>query len=154
MIKKAVREILLFSTVVNAVGGILMLLANFALPISVSSGAEAILTFGWPCVTVIAYIAFDRKLDIDVTESFLEIVFIYWINLMIWSGFTQLFLKLTMWVAVSGPWFTEEREDAWSISHAGFGGTYEWMFGLMTAVMMCVFIVCFVVRTIRCLRKR
>lgn len=155
MIKKAIKEMLLFSIAVNAVGGILMLLANFALPIFVSGSAESIVAFGWPCVAVVAYIVFDRKLDINVKEGFLESVFIYWINLMIWVGFTQLFLKLTMWVAESGPWFTEEREDAWYRSQAQFlGGSYDWMYGLMAVVMMFVFFVCFVVRTIYCLRKR
>lgn len=101
--KKAVKQMLLFTLLLNLIGGGGMLLADYVLPKDIGAQLEVYFLFGWPVIAIVLYIVFDLKLDIDETYRFTERLLIYLTLLIIWLLLTWGIDTQVCWLVDEGP---------------------------------------------------
>lgn len=101
--KNAVKQMLLFTLLLNLIGGGGMLLSDYVLPEAIGETLEAYLLFVWPVIAIVLYIVFDLKLDIDETYRFTERMLIYVALMIIWLVLTWLLNTQLIWLVDEGP---------------------------------------------------
>lgn len=57
--KNAVKQMLLFTLLLNVIGGGSMLLSDYVLPEAIGETLEVYLLFVWPVIAIVLYIVFD-----------------------------------------------------------------------------------------------
>jgi len=129
-------------------------MAVFALLANVIGVVSGLLYIGyvWPVVVSIAYIFFDRKLNIGSSYPFKERFLIYFVITVIWWSITLVFAAVTVWAVTNAPWVGVLEEGGYDLSYAGL--IYGVMFALMYICVPLVIGAAFVVRTIRETGKR
>ncbi len=101
--RNAVKQMLLFTSLLNLIGGGGMLLSDYVLPEAIGETLEVYLVFVWPVIAIVLYIVFDLKLDIDETYRFTERFFIYLAVLIIWLVLTWWSNTQIIWLVDEGP---------------------------------------------------
>lgn len=101
--KNAVKQMLLFTLLLNVIGGGGMLLSDYVLPEAIGETLEVYLLFVWPVIAIVLYIVFDLKLGIDVTYRFTERLLIYIGLMVIWLVLTWLLNTQLIWLVDEGP---------------------------------------------------
>ena len=101
--KNAVKQMLLFTLLLNVIGGGGMLLSDYVLPEAIGESLEVYFMFVWPVIAIVLYIVFDLKLDIDETYRFTERLLIYIGLMVIWLVLTWLLNTQLIWLVDEGP---------------------------------------------------
>lgn len=149
--KNAVKQIVLFTLLLNLIGGGGMLLSDYVLPQAMGETLEVYLWFVWPMIAIVLYIVFDLKLDVDETYRFTERFFIYLAQLVIW-------LVLTWWINTQIIWLVDEGPLAVQgdpfMRYYAETMTYSLMFMFVWIGVAIAMVIAFIVRTIIGLWKR
>lgn len=130
--KNVIKQMALFTLLANVIG--------------VVSGLIGI-GFLWPLVASIAYIFFDRRLNIGSDYLFKDRFLIYFVNTAIWWSITLVFAIITLWAVTNAPWVETLEAGGYDPSYAGL--IYGAMFALMYVCVPFVIGIVFVVRSIR-----
>lgn len=101
--RNAIKQMLLFTLLLNLIGGGGMLLSDYVLPEAIGETLEVYLLFVWPVIAIVLYIVFDLKLDIDETYRFTERFLIYLALMIIWLVLTWWINTLIIWLVDEGP---------------------------------------------------
>ena len=135
--KNAMKQMALFTLLANVIG--------------VVSGLIGI-GFLWPLVASIAYIFFDRRLNIGSDYRFKDRFLIYFVNTAIWWSITLLFAVITLWAVTNAPWVGVLEEGGYDLSYAGL--IYGAVFVLMYVCVPLVIGIAFVIRSVQGAGKR
>lgn len=130
--KNAMKQMALFSLLINVTGVVSMLIG---------------MGFLWPLVASITYIFFDRRLNIGSDYRFKDRFLIYFVITVIWWSITLIFAVVTLWAATKAPWVEVLEAGGYDPSYAGL--IYGAVFVLMYICVPLVIGIAFVVRSIQ-----